>query len=100
MSGVRESSAALAEYLEGKHQKARETAEKLLAAREELILMAKRHRQEGSCPSRLHSFYRRGILLGNPTAFSEKYREALRELREWVKEKENVAGEEDDELRF
>lgn len=100
MSGVRESSAALAEYLEEKHQKARETAEKLLAAREELILMAKRRRQEGSCHSRLHSFYRRGILLGNPTAFSEKHREALRELREWVKEKGRLDGEEEEEFRF
>lgn len=74
-----------AEHLEQNRQKARETAEKLLAAWGELAQKAKQHRQAGSCRSRLHSFYRRGLLLGNPTAFSEKHREALDELREKLK---------------
>lgn len=74
------------EYLEQKRQRARETAEKLLAAGEEFSLVAKQRRLAGKCHSKLHSFYRRGILLGNPTAFSEKHSEALNELREEIEE--------------
>lgn len=85
------------EYLEQKRQRARETAEKLLAAGEEFALVAKQRRLAGKCRSKLHSFYRRGILLGNPTAFSEKHREALNELREGIKD---AADEFDDVKRL
>lgn len=86
-----------AEHIEQHRQKAREAAEKFLMLREQLALLRKQHRLAGRCPSRLQSFYQRGILKGNPTAFSEKYKEALDELRRRVRTTAKGYADEEEE---
>lgn len=68
--------------LEQRRQRAMETAEKLLSLRERIEQVKQQHKQAGHYHSRIRSFYQKGLLRGNPTAFAEKHKEALKELRD------------------
>lgn len=68
--------------LEQRRQRAMETAEKLLSLRERIEQVKQQHKRAGQYRSRIQSFYQKGLLRGNPTAFSEKHKEALKELRD------------------
>lgn len=71
-----------AERVEQRKQRAMETAEKLLSLRERMEQVKQQHKRTGQYRSRIQSFYQKGLLRGNPTAFSEKHKEALKELRD------------------
>lgn len=73
------------EHRELRRQRAREIAEKLLRGREQLGVLKKQYSRAGNHGSPLQSYYQKAILKGNPTAFSQKHKEALDELRARIK---------------
>lgn len=70
-------------------ERTRELLERTLALAEKLEQLQERSRERRAARSSFRRFYLKGILLGNPSAVSERYREALRELQEELQKQSN-----------
>lgn len=65
-------------------KKIRETAEKIVVLLERIENVHQQHKHAARTKSRLQAFYQKSLLLGNPSASSDKYKEALQEIRERI----------------
>lgn len=75
-------------------ERTHELFERITALTEKLELLQKRSRERRERRSSFRRFYLKSILLGNPGAVSEQYREALKDLQEEIRKKNGRKEEE------